>query len=112
MRAAWLRRPFARTFDLIASQYGWTDDQILDLTMERVAQVRDVIRERMAEEKRQDLQVRETELRILAGHVHAAAGNKKGMKSADKIRLQPADDHAEQDQRMIPFEQAKRWFGE
>lgn len=63
---AWSVRPFARTFDLISSEYGWTDDQILQLTIGRFRQVRDVLMERSQEERRERLQEKEMEVRALA----------------------------------------------
>lgn len=90
-RAAWKARPFARTFDLIAAEYGWTDDQILDLTMQRMAQIRSVIWERQDEEHRKMLSVKEVELRTLASYIAASAGNEKGVKSAAQITLVPPE---------------------
>lgn len=45
-----MTRPFARLFDLISKEYGWTDDDILDLTVGRLVQIRDVVRERLSEQ--------------------------------------------------------------
>lgn len=106
--AAWRRRPFARTFDLIASSYGWTDDQILDLTMARLRQVREVIWERQAEDWRRDLTVREVELRTLASFIAGAAGNRAGVREAAAIRLLPDEPRPV---KPIPYESAVRWFG-
>jgi len=83
----WLRRPFARTFDLLSSEYGWTDSQILDLTLARMRQARDVIWERRAEEWKRDLRKKEQELRTLAGFIAGAAGWKDGVKNAARIEL-------------------------
>lgn len=112
--AAWKQRPFARTFDLLSSQYGWTDDQILDLTMARMRQAREVIWERQAEENRRDLSVREIELRTLASYIAGAAGHKQGVKDAGKIRLLPAEvdpDTGKKVTRPIPYSKAVAWFG-
>ena len=87
-REAWSNRPYARTFDLISSQYGWTDSQILDLTLSRLRQVRDVIFERQREEKRDATAARETDLQVLVGAIHAANGNASGAKAAAKLELQ------------------------
>lgn len=38
---------FSRAFDLISSQYGWTDEAILDLTVGRTRQIIAAIGERM-----------------------------------------------------------------
>lgn len=86
-KSGWVRRPFARTFDLLSSQYGWTDDQILDLTLGRMRQARDVALERLDEDWKQDLRVREQELRWICGTVAASMGNKKGVKAAARIEL-------------------------
>lgn len=115
-RESWERRPFARTFDLISSEYGWTDDQILDLTMQRINQTRSVIWERRKQERARDLEVREIELRTLATHISAGAGHKEGLKAAEKISLQPVEidektGQPKRDVKMIPFSDAKRWFG-
>lgn len=115
-REAWKRRPFARSLDLIAAQYGWTDDQILDLTMQRMAQIRQVIWERQAEDRRKELSVREVELRTLASYIAASAGNKAGMEAAKRITLQPPETDASGKPRpkalkYIPYGRAKRMFG-
>lgn len=110
-REAWKRRPFARTFDLIASEYGWDDDRILDLTMQRTAQIREVIWERQEEDRRRDLTVREVELKTLASYIAASAGNEAGMKSAQQITLLAPEEGEEKQLNMIPFADAQRWFG-
>lgn len=86
VQAAWESRPFARTFDLIARTYGWTDDQILDLTLTRMRQVREVILEAEAEKRRQRLLDRQTDLRIVTTFL---AQSEKTLKQAQKITLLP-----------------------
>lgn len=83
-REGWSGRPFARTFDLISQNYGWTDEEILNLTLLRMRQVRDVIWERLAEERRTAKRDRETELRILASY---SAQSPQAQKQAQKITL-------------------------
>jgi hypothetical protein len=83
----WLKRPFRRTFDLISSEYGWTDGQILDLTLGRIREVRDLILTRRSEQFDRDVRLEEAKLRILAGAVHGAAGNKAGVSAASSIEL-------------------------
>lgn len=85
--SGWLRRPFARTFDLLSSEYGWTDSQILDLTLQRMRQCREVALERIDEERRRELRVREMEVRHLASMVAGAAGWKQGVSAARRIQL-------------------------
>lgn len=77
-------RPFARSFDLIAQNYGWTDDQILDLTLSRMRQIRDVIWERQGEERRLMLRDKEVELQILASFT---AQTDKAQRLAARISL-------------------------
>lgn len=81
---AWRTRPFARTFDLLASEYGWTDETVLDLTLGRLRQCREIVFERQAEERRRDLSVREVELRILAQFM---AQSPEAAKDAQRIEL-------------------------
>lgn len=87
----WLKRPFARTFDLISSEYGWKDSDILDLTMARMRQVRDVILTRQDEEYVRALRVEEAKVRATTTAVYAAAGNEPGVKAAAKFRLLKRD---------------------
>ena len=84
----WVERPFASTFDLILSEYGgYTDEGLLDVTLGRLHQMRDVIVERRNEEQLRMLELEETKLRVTTSATHAAAGNKKGMKAAAKLKL-------------------------
>lgn len=83
-RRGWAGRPFARTFDLIAQEYGWTDGQILDLTLSRMKQIRSVIWERRAEERRLTLRDKEAELRTLASFM---AQTRDAARAAQRIRL-------------------------
>jgi len=82
-----MRRPFARTFDLISSEYGWTDDQILDVTLGRLRQIRDVLFERRAEERDQQIDLVEAQTRQLAASIFSAAGSRKGADAASRITL-------------------------
>lgn len=107
---SWKERPFARSFDLIAGEYGWTDDQILDLTLGRMRQIREVIWERQEQDRRRELRVREIELQTLASYIAASGGSKEGVRSASKIRLVPPL-AGEKDVKMIPYEKARRMFG-
>lgn len=98
-------RPFARTFDLISSAYGWTDDQVLDLTMSRIRQTREVIWERQAETRSRDLSVREVELRTLASFM---AQSEEAQAVAAQIRLLPPEESGPTERPMIPFADAQR----
>jgi hypothetical protein len=83
-----LTRPFAATFDLILSEYaGYTDETLLEVTLERLHQMREVILLRRRDDQETELLVRETELRAMMSTVQAAAGNKKGAKEASRFKL-------------------------
>lgn len=89
-KEAWAGRPFARTFDLISSQYGWCDEQVLDLTLGRFRQIRDVIFERQAEERRKTLQLEETKVKTLAQFLARSAKAEKAARSISF--LEPPND--------------------
>lgn len=83
----WVERPWAATLDLIASEYGWTDDQILDLTLPRMRQIREVILARRDAEFRKTVMVEEIKVRHLVSATFAAANNKKGAAAGAAIEL-------------------------
>ena len=95
---AWAERPFARTFDLISSQYGWTDSTILDLTIGRFRQIRDILFQRQAEEQRRHLRTEETVLRIQAQYMARSAA---AQREARKITLLEAP------KRVVPIPASK-----
>lgn len=55
--------------------------------MDRVRQIREVILVRKREERRSRLRTEETIVRYLAGSIHAAAGNARGVKGVQKFTL-------------------------
>lgn len=84
----WLTRPFASTFDLILHEYpGYTDDTLLDVTLGRLHQMRDMILERKKEEDHAHLMVVEAELQHICSAVYASVGSKDGVKAASRIQL-------------------------
>lgn len=85
----WVSNPFGRTFDLISSEYGWTDKQILDLDLQRMLHIRKMILDRLDEERVKRLRVKEVEIRMLASTIQAAAGNKSGADKAQKFAILP-----------------------
>lgn len=85
-----MTRPFARTLDLISSEYGWSDSQILGMSLERIFQVRDVIVERRSEEREQMLMLEEAKLQNMVGAIYAAAGSKQGVQLAQSIKFTSA----------------------
>jgi hypothetical protein len=65
---------FAQVFDLISSEYGWSDDEILDKTLRRIRQIVAAITLRKLEETRNYRLVISWQTRVLA-MVTAAAGS-------------------------------------
>lgn len=85
---SWATRPFAATFDLVLSQYaGYTDESLLNVSLERLHQMRELILERQQNEMLSKLMLEEVKLQAICGSIHAAAGNKAGAKEASRIQL-------------------------
>lgn len=91
-RSDWVDRPWAATFDLIASEYGWTDEQILDLTLARMRQIREVVLRRRDAEFRKTVRLEEIKVRHLVSATFAAARNKKGAQQAASIEFMERDE--------------------
>ena len=102
----WQRRVWARTFDLISSQYGWTDAQILDLTLARVRQVRDVLLTRIQEDWKRHVLLVERQTQYLVGAEFGAAGDKKAGKKAERVKFLAGEKVV----RPAPAEQLERMF--
>lgn len=62
--------------------------------MERMRHVRSTIWRRRYEDRQAELRIEEIKLQILASAIHAAAGNKAGVKGAQHIRLTDGDEPA------------------
>jgi hypothetical protein len=88
----WDRHPWSRTFDLISGAYGWTDDQILDLTPLRLHRIAQAIMLREESDFRRLARLQAAATRAVVAAVHGAAGNKKGVKSAEKVELLAPED--------------------
>jgi hypothetical protein len=88
----WDRRPWSRTFDLVSAEYGWTDDQILDLTPLRLHRIATAIGLRQEAEFRRLARLQAAATRAVVAAVHGAAGNKKGVKAAEKVELLAPED--------------------
>jgi hypothetical protein len=104
----WVTRPWAATFDLISAAYGWTDGQILDLTLSRIWQVREVLIERLGEEREQTNARATAVTRQLVLHIRLAAGDRKAAKAANAVKLfeDPEDSTAGRGQREMNTELA------
>lgn len=84
----WLTHPFASTFDLILSEYaGYTDQSLLQVTLTRLRQMREIIFRRRREELHRELEIRENELRTICQFIAAAQGQKKLAKQAAGLKL-------------------------
>ena len=86
---------------------------ILNLTLARIKQVRDIVSRRQAEEFDRHLQVEEVKLRHLVGAVHAAAGNEQAGEAADAVRLRgerSSESRAKQVGKLVEGEKAPDWL--
>ena len=92
---------FSRALDLLASEYGWHDTEILSLPVCRLRQITGAIVERRLEEVRARASFIEWQTRTLAGYIAATipTGGKKNplLDSAGKIRLRVGADSEEED---------------
>jgi hypothetical protein len=105
----WSERPWAATFDLIASEYGWTDEQILDLTLGRMRQIREVILMRRDADYRRTVRLEEMKVRNIVAATFAAAGNRKGARGAEGISFLPPDE-AEKKSKVASIKQVSKVF--
>lgn len=106
----WTKRPLTTTIDLLASEYGWTDDYILDRTWAANRQSRIAILERLSEDHKNRLRSREIELQVMCSLL---APSKEQAKAAQAIRLFNRD-ATDQLAEMRPggFEQLESLMGE
>ena len=61
-------------FDLVAEQYGWRDEEILDLPLCRLRQIADTIRRRQELERHERLKLIEWQTRHISKFVASTAG--------------------------------------
>lgn len=64
----------------------------MDLTPQRIEQLRDVIVKRRNEVRDRDLDYKEIEVRAVTSAIHSAAGDGKGAEHASKFRFPRASD--------------------
>lgn len=83
----WDRHPWSRTFDLVSAEYGWTDEQILDLLPTRLRRIAEAITLRNEAEFRRYARLQAAATRSIVAAVHGAQGHKAGVKQAEKIQL-------------------------
>lgn len=96
------------SFDLISSRYGWTDEQILDLTPARFRQLRSVILAAQKAETIGRIGLLERAVKELVLHIRQAAGDKKADKAAGAVRFLPK---LRKPRELPSFEQVRRKFG-
>lgn len=80
---------------------------IMDLTVGRLVQVRDVILTRRRYRHRREIMLEEMKIRTLTSHMAANAGNKAGMAAAERITFLPGERANEP----VSMERAARVFG-
>lgn len=71
----------------MSAAYGWTDEQILDLPPVRLHRIAQAITLRQEAEFRRLARLQAAATRAVVAAVHGAAGNKKGVRAAEKLDL-------------------------
>jgi len=105
----WAEHRLAAAFDLISSEYGWTDDQILDLTLSRLWLVQEMILDRKREEQMWQATMLEQHAKATLGGMVALTWDRKAARSLQKYaqKLQ----FVKRPKELPSFEQVKRLFG-
>jgi hypothetical protein len=88
---------YSRAFDQISAEYGWTDEMILDITVRRLRQILETIKERHRVRKLERDMVTEWQTKTLAGFIANTIPVPKGKsnklaKEVDNIRLVNQED--------------------
>lgn len=76
--------PWARTFDILSHEYGWSDDHILDLTLGRIEQIIRQVIKRKQREAKERTKLAEAVTRHIAMF---SAQTKEAAKAAAEIEL-------------------------
>jgi hypothetical protein len=84
----------------------------LDLTMQRMRQIREEISRRLVEDRRRDLAVTTQIARLNAQFTAAAAGAKKLLADANQVNLLPPFPGAKKRIRYAPAEQIEAFFNQ
>jgi hypothetical protein len=81
---------FSTAFDLISSEYGWTDEQIFDLSLARMQQIVATIKLRRLDADANRKRELSWSTRHIAKYISAGymTDYKKGLESAQKIALE------------------------
>lgn len=79
-----VKHPLTRTFDLLASEYGWTDDYILDRTLGRIRLAVDAIATRFKSDRQRELLLAELTVKGIVGALPAIGSTKGAGKAIGK----------------------------
>lgn len=80
-----MKWPVAAVFDVVATEYGWTDAQILDLTLGRLKVTLRVIADRKQEEQKTRLRLAENHARAIIGAMPGLAWSRKAGNSIRRV---------------------------
>ena len=67
----------SETFDLVSHAYGWTDEQILELTPKRLRLIQEAIGERLLDDRRYQAHLAERHARAVAQGFRTMVGKKE-----------------------------------
>jgi hypothetical protein len=97
------------TFDLISAEYGWSDDQILDLTLARMRMIQDVILMRRQDDFLQWGRLAESHAVGIVGAMPALAHHPRSGRSIQKyvkkLRL------VQRPKKLPSYDRVKKLFG-
>lgn len=71
-------------FDLLSSEYGWTDEQMLELTLARLRLSVEMVQERRREEHEVHLAIAQVHAQAIVGAMPGLAQSKKAGKAIAK----------------------------
>lgn len=72
---------------MISGEYGWSDDQILDLLPVRLHRIAQAIQLRQEADFRRGARLQAGATRAIVAAIHGAQGHKKGVERAQKLEL-------------------------
>ena len=75
---------WAGFFDLISSEYGWTDEEILELTLGRLHQIMEAVMARRGREFEERVRIAEAQSKAIVGAMPGLAFSTKASKAVAK----------------------------
>jgi len=109
--------PWANVFHSIQESYGWTDEMIMNLTLDRILQISRAIGRQKIKNLKLDLKVKEVEVRTICRFIACTAyPSKKGenikrlLKEVEKIKFS-MDDEKPKEPELGSYEQLQQVFG-